>query len=543
MDIQFLGAAKIVTGSNYLIKMDKYNIIVDCGMFQGNNEKEEMNYKDFQFNPAEIDYMILTHAHIDHSGRIPKLVKDGFRGKIFCTKSTYDLCKIMLIDSAKIQESDVKWENKKRQRAGQKLAEPLYTIKDAEDSLKYFEPYYYGQNIIINEDITLKFRDAGHILGSSIIELWLTEDGKTNKIVFSGDLGMPGRPIIKDPEFIQEADYLILESTYGDTNHESFSYSTEKLIEIINNTVAKNGTVLIPSFAVGRTQELIYELNNYYAYDKTIEEHMRIPIYIDSPMAINATEAFEANSNSFNDEAKALILSGDNPFNFPNLRYIRSQEESMALNKSNYPKVIISASGMATAGRIRHHLKHNLWNPNNSLVFVGYQAEGTLGRILLDGVKKVKLLGEEIEVNLEIFDLEGFSAHADQKTLLKFIDSFERKPKKIFLVHGEEGPANVLSDLIKEKYNLDVIIPNLGDEFTIQKHGIELRKGIKLEPAMLKADIENEFKNVYNQFEALIMKTDELYEEKKMEKDYDLLKNKLIDLQNNLMDLNMMLGK
>ena len=543
MDIQFLGAAKIVTGSNYLIKMDKYNIIVDCGMFQGNNEKEELNYKDFEFYPADIDYMILTHAHIDHSGRIPKLVKDGFRGKIFCTKSTYDLCKIMLIDSANIQESDVKWENKKRQRAGRKLAEPLYTIKDAEDSLKYFEPYFYNQNIIINDDITLKFRDAGHILGSSILELWLTEEGETNKLVFSGDLGMPDRPIIRDPEFIDDADYLILESTYGDKDHESFSYSTEKLIEIINKTVAKNGTVLIPSFAVGRTQELIYELNKYYAYDKNIEEHMKIPIYIDSPMAINATEAFEVNSNSFDDEAKALILSGDNPFNFPNLRYIRSQEESMALNKSNYPKVIISASGMATAGRIRHHLKHNLWDPNNSLVFVGYQAEGTLGRILLDGVKRVKLLGEEIEVNLQIYDLEGFSAHADQKTLLKFVDKFKRKPKKIFLVHGEEGPANALSDLIKERFNIDVIIPNLGDEFTIQKRGIELRKGIKIEPAMLKEDIENEFKNVYKQFEALTMKTDELYEAKKMEKDYDLLKNKLIDLQNNLMDLNMLLGK
>lgn len=543
MDIQFLGAAKMVTGSNYLIKMDKYKILVDCGMFQGNNEKEEMNFKKFAFDPTTIDYLILTHAHIDHSGRIPKLVKDGFRGKILCTKSTYDLCKIMLIDSAKIQESDVMWENKKRQRRGQKLSEPLYTMKDAEDSLKYFEPYFYNQNIIVNDDINLKFRDAGHILGSSILELWVTEDGETNKIVFSGDLGMPGRPIIRDPEFIDDADYLILESTYGDTNHESYSSSTEKLIEIINNTVVKNGTVLIPSFAVGRTQELIYELNKYYEYNKDVEEYMKVPIYIDSPMAVNATEVFEMNSNSFNDEARELILSGDNPFNFQNLRYIRSQEESMALNKSNYPKVIISASGMATAGRIRHHLKHNLWDPNNSLIFVGYQAEGTLGRILLDGVKKVKLLGEEIEVNLNIYDLEGFSAHADQKTLLNFIDKFKRKPKKIFLVHGEEGPANVLSAIIKERFNIDVIIPNIGDGFTILNDAIELKKGIKIEPAMLKEDIENEFTKVYNQFEALTKKTDQIYENKKMTKDYDLLKNKLIELQNNLMDLNMLLGK
>lgn len=543
MDIQFLGAAKMVTGSNYLIKMNKYKILVDCGMFQGSDEKEEMNFQKFEFDPTTIDYLILTHAHIDHSGRIPKLVKEGFRGKILCTKSTYDLCKIMLLDSAKIQESDVQWENKKRQRRGQKLSEPLYTIKDAEDSLKYFDPYFYNQNIIINEDISLKFRDAGHILGSSILELWVTEDGETNKIVFSGDLGMPGRPIIKDPEFIDDADYLILESTYGDTNHEPYSYSTSKLIEIINNTVVKNGTVLIPSFAVGRTQELIYELNKYYEHNKDVEEYMKIPIYIDSPMAVNATEVFEMNSNSFNDEAKELILSGDNPFNFQNLRYIRSQEESMALNKSSYPKVIISASGMATAGRIRHHLKHNLWNPNNSLIFVGYQAEGTLGRILLNGAKKVKLLGEEIEVNLSVYDLEGFSAHADQKTLLNFIDKFKRKPKKILLVHGEEGPANVLSDIIKERFNIDVIIPNLGDSFKILKHDIELKKGIKIEPAMLKEDIENEFTKVYNQFEALTKKTDQIYEDQKMTKDYDLLKNKLIELQNNLMDLNMLLGK
>ena len=543
MDIQFLGAAKMVTGSNYLIKMEKYKILVDCGLFQGNNEKEEMNFEKFAFDPSTIDYLILTHAHIDHSGRIPKLVKDGFRGKILCTKSTYDLSKIMLVDSAKIQESDVKWENKKRQRRGEKLAEPLYTMQDAEDSLKYFEPYFYDQNIIINEDVKLKFRDAGHILGSSILELWITENSETEKIVFSGDLGMPGRPIIKDPEFIDEADYLVLESTYGDTNHESYSSSTAKLIEIINETAAKNGTVLIPSFAVGRTQELIYELNKYYEYNKDVEEYMKIPIYIDSPMAVNATEVFEMNSNSFNEEAKELILSGDNPFNFQNLRYVRSQEESMALNKSNYPKVIISASGMATAGRIRHHLKHNLWDPNNSLIFVGYQAEGTLGRILLDGVKKVKLLGEEIEVNLSIYDLEGFSAHADQKTLLNFIDKFKTKPKKIFLVHGEEGPANVLSDLIKEKFNIETIIPNLGDSFTIRKNAIELKKGIIIEPVMLKEDIENEFTKVYNQFEALTKKTDQIYEDKKMTKDYDLLKNKLIELQNNLMDLNMLLGK
>ena len=433
MDIQFYGAAKMVTGSNYLVKTEKYNILVDCGMFQGNEEMEKLNYNDFPYNPSEIDFLILTHAHIDHSGRIPKLVKDGFRGRIITTNATYDLCKIMLKDSAKIQESDVEWENRKRQRAGKKTIEPLYTMKDAENSLKYFEPYFIDQKIKINDNIQIRFKDAGHILGSAILELWVREVNEEVKVVFSGDLGMPGRPIINSPDYIDEADYLVIESTYGDTIHESYEESTEKLIDIINKTVLRGGTVIIPSFAVGRTQELIYKLNKYYEYNPEVEEYMKVPIYIDSPMAVDATEAFKRNSSSFNDEARALILKGDNPFQFSNLRYIKSQEESMALNKYTFPKVIISSSGMATAGRIRHHLKHNLWDEKNSLVFVGYQAEGTLGRILLDGKRQVKILGEEIHVRAQIYDIKGFSGHADQNVLLDWINKFKKKPKKKYL--------------------------------------------------------------------------------------------------------------
>lgn len=543
MDIQFFGAAKMVTGSNYLVTTKENKILVDCGMFQGNDEKDKMNYLDFPYDVESIDYLILTHAHIDHSGRIPKLVKDGFRGKIICTKPSHDLCKIMLLDSAKIQEQDAAWENKKRARSGKKLIEPLYTIKDAEESLRYFESYFYDQKIILNEEVSIRFKDAGHILGSSIIEMWIQEDGEKTKIVFSGDLGMPGRPIIKSPDYIAEADYLIMESTYGDTNHEAFKDSTEKLIDIINRTAIRGGTVIIPSFAVGRTQELIYELNRYYEYNTNIEEYMKIPIYIDSPMAINATEVFQRNSSSFNEEATELVLKGDNPFSFSNLRYVKTQEESMTLNKSHYPKVIISSSGMATAGRVRHHLKHNLWNPDNSLVFVGYQAEGTLGRILLEGAKKVKLLGEEIDVQLEIYDLGGFSGHGDQKTLLNWIDNFKTKPKKIFLVHGEEKPANTLSSLIEEKFNIETIIPNINDKFNIEKSGIELKKGMKIEPALLHQDIENELENVYKQFGALVGRSAVLYKDKIIEKNYDELKNKLIDLQHDLMDLNILLSK
>ncbi len=542
MDIQFFGAAKVVTGSNYLITTKKYKILIDCGLFQGNDELEKMNAEDFPYDPKEIDFMILTHAHIDHSGRIPKLVKDGFRGKIISTKATYDLCKIMLLDSAKIQESDVIWENKKRLRAGEKFLEPLYTMEDADHSLKFFETYFYNQKIKLNEDISIRFKDAGHILGSSILELWIKEEAESTKFVFSGDLGMPGRPIINDPEFIDEADYLIMESTYGDTVHEPYKESTEKLIDVINKTVYRGGSVIIPSFAVGRTQELIYMLNNYYEYSD-VEEHMKVPVYIDSPMAVDATEVFQRNSSSFNIKTQDLILKGDNPFIFSNLRYIKSQEESMMLNKTDYPKVIISSSGMATAGRIRHHLKHNLWNPKNSLVFVGYQAEGTLGRILLDGAKKVKLLGEEIYVGLEIYDLEGFSGHADQPFLVKWIENFKVKPKKVFIVHGEIEASETLAGIIENKFNIKTIIPNMKDSYTILKNDIELIKGMNIEPALLKEDIENELESVYSQFNSLISKSNRLYEDKLLEKNYDLLKNRLIELQSKLMDLNILLGK
>ncbi|WFA09458.1 MBL fold metallo-hydrolase [Tissierella sp. Yu-01] len=542
MDIQFFGAAKMVTGSNILLSTKNHNILIDCGMFQGNKEKERMNYMEFPFNPKDIDLLLLTHAHIDHSGRIPKLVKDGFKGDVISTKATADLCEIMLKDSAKIQESDAEWENKKRVRAGLSEIEPLYTMEDVENSLKHFKPYYYNQRISLNDEISIRFKDAGHILGSSILEIWVNEEGKNTKVVFSGDLGMPGRPIINNPDYIDEADYLIVESTYGDTVHEPFEKSTLELIDVIERTALRGGTVLIPSFSVGRTQELIYELNKYYEYNE-IEEYMRIPVYVDSPLAVNATEVFQRNSNSFNKETTDMILLGDNPFTFRNLRYVKSQEESIALNKANFPKVIISSSGMATAGRIRHHLKHNLWNPLNSLVFVGYQAEGTLGRILLDGAKKIKLLGEEINVALEIYDLEGFSGHADQKMLMKWIRNFKSKPKKIFLVHGEEDASQVLSNLIKEYFKIEAIIPSLGEKFNIKKDFVEVKKGISIEPVLLKEDIEKELESVYNQFNALFSRSEHIYDDKILEKNYDILKNRLIEIQDQLMDLNILISK
>ncbi len=542
MRLNFFGATEMVTGSNYLITTENYNVLIDCGMFQGNEEKEKMNYREFPFDPSGIDFLILTHAHIDHSGRIPKLVKDGFKGRIISTRATHDLCGIMLVDSAKIQETDAEWENKKRQRSGQTQVEPLYTTEDAQVSLKFFESYLYDQKIDINEEFTIKFRDAGHILGSSILELWVKEKGITTKIVFSGDLGMPGRPIIKTPDFIDEADYVVMESTYGDSIHPPFKESTKMMIDIINKTAERGGTVLIPSFAVGRTQELIYELNHYYEYSD-VQQHMRVPIYVDSPMAVDATDVFQKNSGSFNKETQDLILSGDNPFAFDNLRYVRSQEESMALNKSDYPKVIISASGMANAGRIRHHLKHNLWNPKNSLIFVGYQAEGTLGRILLDGVKKVKLLGEEINVALEIYNLEGFSGHADKTFLLKWLGEYKKKPKKVFLVHGEKDVTHNFAKEIEKTFDIEAIIPKYGSCYSIKADSIEVTKGMTVEPELLKEEIAAELNNVYNQFNALLSNSNSLLDEKLLSKDYDSLKNRLLELQSQLMDLNIMIGK
>lgn len=543
MKIEFFGAAKVVTGSNYLITTENHKILVDCGLFQGSDELEKLNFKDFEYDPHDIDYLLLTHAHIDHSGRIPKLVKEGFSGKIICTKATKDLCDIMLVDSGHIQESDVEWENKKRLRSGKSLLKPLYTAEDARISLNYFDSVLYNQTIKLSEGITIRFRDAGHILGSSIIEIWITEKEQTRKIVFSGDIGMKNRPILNDPDIIEEADYVVIESTYGNRIHENVENRTYNLVEIINKTVLRGGSVIIPSFAVGRTQELIYELNNYYEHSGKVEEFMKVPIYIDSPMAVSATDTFKANTHFFDEEAKKLIFEGDNPFEFSNLHYIRSQEESINLNKTSYPKVIISASGMCTAGRVRHHLKHNLWDKKNSVVFVGYQAQGTLGRKIKDGDKKVKLLGEEIAVVAEIYDIEGFSAHADKNGLINWLSGFNRAPKTVFVVHGEEEAATSFGQLIEDKLDTKVVIPNMGDVFEL-KDGLEKeRTGEILEPLKQKENIEKELQKVYDQFENLAANTSKIIDDKLIKKEYDNLNNKLIELQQKLIDISILLGK
>ncbi|MCD5414368.1 MAG: MBL fold metallo-hydrolase [Clostridiales bacterium] len=543
MKIQFLGAAKVVTGSNYLITTNKYKILIDCGLFQGSEELEKLNYNDFEFDPKEIDFLLLSHAHIDHAGRIPKLVKEGFKGKIYSTKATYDLSQIMLVDSGHIHESDIQWENKKRARSAKPPLEPLYTAEDAVTSLRHFKPVLYNQKFNINGHISIRFKDAGHILGSAIIELWVEEEKDTVKIVFSGDLGTPNKPIIRDPQIVKSADYLIIESTYGNRLHEDIDDRVKKLTRIIDKTVARGGTILIPSFAVGRTQELIYELNQYYEYADDIESFMRVPIYIDSPMAISATEIFAKNVDSFDDKTKKLILSGDNPLEFDNLFFVRDVKESKRLNTSDFPKVVISASGMCTAGRIRHHLKHNLWKAKNSVVFVGYQANGTLGRKLKDGATKVKLLGEEVAVKAEIHSIDGFSAHADQQDLINWISSFKKKPKKIFIVHGEEESSIPFARLINEELNIQAIIPNMGYAFEVENDVLKAYSGELLEPVQRKENILKELQEVYDQFEGLVQNTDKFIDDKILKKNYDALKNKLLDLQHELLSISILLGK
>ena len=479
MNISFLGATKTVTGSNFLVETEKYKFIVDCGMYQGVAKEQDKNYDEFLFNVNEIDFMLLTHAHIDHSGRIPKLYKDGYKNPVIATKATCDLCSIMLPDSGHIQEMEVEWKNKKRIRKGEKPLEPLYTSEEAIDCLEIFQPVKYDEIIEVNEDIKVRFNDAGHMLGSSIIEVWVTENEKTEKIVFTGDLGNNDLPLLASPTMIETADYLVMESTYGNRHHIKNNDKAELFLNIVSETLDRNGTVVIPSFAVGRTQEILYELNKLKEtkddpdFIRKYETLMRAPVYVDSPLAISATEIFRQNTDLFDDDVKEAMSKGDNPFEFPGLKFTKTADESKALNESNESSIIISASGMCEVGRIKHHLKHNLWNPNNTILFVGYQAPGTLGRKIVEGAKEVTIFGEEIAVNAKIEYIEGYSGHADQEWLLNFVYSFRTKPKHIFLVHGEPDGQLVLRDKIIETTGIPVTIPEYGEIYSIGNENIK----------------------------------------------------------------------
>ena len=476
MKITFLGATKTVTGSNFLVEGAGKKFIVDCGLYQGKATEEMKNEEDFLYDVKNLDFMLLTHAHIDHSGRIPKLYNDGFRGPVYATKATCDLCSIMLPDSGHIQENEIEWRNRKRRREGLPELPPLYTAEDAIRTMEIFRAVRYDEIVEISPNIEVRFNDAGHMLGSSIIEIWITEEGETKKLVFTGDLGNNDIPLLDSPTMIESADYVVMESTYGNRLHMRNDDKAELFLNIVAETLEKGGNVVIPSFAVGRTQEILYELNRLKDKNRDNEEFkakytkmMEAQVFVDSPLAISATEVFRENMDLFEEEVRKAIASGDNPLEFPGLQFTRTADESKALNETANSSIIISASGMCEVGRIKHHLKHNLWNPNNTVLFVGYQAPGTLGRSIVDGAQKVKIFGEEIAVNARIEYIEGYSGHADQEWLLNFIYSFINKPKHIFLVHGEPEGQRELKEKLMQTTGIPVTIPDFGDVYELDE--------------------------------------------------------------------------
>ena len=462
MKIKLFGAAKTVTGSCYSLVTEKDKVLIDCGMFQGSKKETALNYENFGFNPKDYSALLLTHAHLDHCGRIPKLVKEGFKGSIYCTSATKDLAHIIMLDSAKINWYDVKLENKRRQRLGQLPREPIYNEKDVENTMNLFKIIEYDKVIQISENISAIFYDAGHILGSSFIQVKIIEKGKIITIVFSGDVGQENTPIIKNLEHIQEADYVFIESTYGDRIHPPIAGRKQELLSIIHKTYNNGGKLLIPAFAVERTQELLYDIN------ELVEKNLipKINIYVDTPMGIRVTEVFKRHPECYDKKILDLLKSGDNPFSFPGLKYTLTVKESIKINSLHEPCIIIAGSGMCTGGRIKHHIKHNIWNKRNTMLFVGYQARGTLGYYIKKGEKRVRLLGTEVAVKAKIESIDSFSAHADYNGLLNWLKHFSPKPKKVFVVHGEEEAMIPFSKRI-EKLGIKTKIPEMEEEITL----------------------------------------------------------------------------
>ena len=449
MKLSFFGADQCVTGSCHCLEVNGKKILIDCGLQQG---RDEVDNSSLPFHAGEIDFVLVTHAHIDHSGRIPMLLKQGFQGRIFATRLTAQLLDIMLQDSAHIQESDAEYQNRKNLRAGRPTVEPLYTVEDAQRVREFLTTCEYGEKVDLCEGVSIECIDAGHLLGSASMKLTLTENGETRTIVFSGDIGNVDQPIIRDPQFFHEADFVVMESTYGNRNHtEVWSY-TDELAQIIDETLGKGGNVVIPSFAVGRTQELLYFIRQIKD-ENLVKSVPNFDVYVDSPLSKAATTIFCGDLRGYLDEeAVALVKDGTHMFNFPGLHLTETVDESKNLNLDPSPKVIISASGMCDAGRIRHHLKHNLWRPESAVVFVGFQSPGTLGRHLLDGAESVKMFGEEIAVRAKIVNFQGLSSHADRDHLLNWIDQFaSAKPTHVFVVHGDREVAPAFAADLAER--------------------------------------------------------------------------------------------
>ncbi|MDR2017563.1 MAG: MBL fold metallo-hydrolase [Syntrophobacterales bacterium] len=460
MKIRFLGATRVVTGSCYHLSAGETQILVDCGMYQGKNG-EETNRKPFAFDPREIDFLLLTHAHLDHSGLLPKLAMEGFRGRIIATSGTADLVEIMLYDSAHIQEKDAEWATKKSFRAGKdEIVEPLYTEEDVKRVVGLIEKANYGVLGELAEGIKYRFVDAGHILGSSSLEIWYPGPGREKKIVFSGDVGKKENLIINDPQPVKEADYVVVESTYGNRLHKGIKESIDELAGAISETLRRKGNVLIPAFAVGRTQDILYILNR-------LVREKRLPhldVYVDSPLADKATQIYLRHPEYFDPEAVDMFKAKGS--DGMRLHFTKTVEESQALNKIKSGAIIIAGSGMCEGGRIRHHFKHNLWRPECSIIFTGFQVKGTLGRFIVDGARTVRVLGEEIVLRAKVYTIGGFSAHADQKELLEWLSYFTQEPE-VFIVHGEEAVSLEFEAVVRQKLGLKTYAPHRGEELEI----------------------------------------------------------------------------
>jgi len=460
--ISFLGATGTVTGSKYLLEAGGKKFLIDCGLFQGLKELRLRNWEDFPVDPTSLDAVILTHAHIDHTGYLPKLVQMGFHGNVYATTATADLCAIMLPDSAHLQEEDARYANKK-QFSKHSPALPLYSTDDAQKALDLFQPLPYGKVVELTPTVTLTYRDAGHILGSAFVDIWVKTGDGEQRILFSGDLGRPAQPILRDPHTVFGADYLILESTYGDRLH-GHENKKRDLARVINESVTRGGILVVPSFAVGRTQELLFTIRELEV-EKEIPE---LPIYVDSPMAINATGVFMKNTQDHDLESKVAQLNGIDILKTANLHFTRSADQSKALNNIKNRAIIISASGMVTGGRILHHLFNRLPNPKNTILFIGYQAVGTRGRTILEGAETVKIHGQPVPVHAFIEQISGFSAHADYNEILAWLSNFNEAPKKTFIVHGESGQSRALGERIRSTFNWDTVIPEYLERFELK---------------------------------------------------------------------------
>ncbi|MGI6435788.1 MAG: MBL fold metallo-hydrolase RNA specificity domain-containing protein [Syntrophomonadaceae bacterium] len=527
MKLRFLGAARTVTGSFFVVETGQVRFAVDCGMFQGPRTLQERNYQEFTITPKTIDFVIATHAHIDHIGLIPKLCKHGFQGLIYSSHATEELAAILLPDSGYIQESEVERKNRKLNRAGKPLIEPIYTAEEALMCLKQFRSLNQDEIIDVAPGVQLRLRDAGHILGACIVELWIEEEGKRIKLVFSGDLGNFNQPIVKDPTTIENGDYIILESTYGSRLHPELVSRSDALLEVINKTMARGGNLVIPAFAVERTQDLLYDLFLLNIQGKLDPE---ITVFIDSPLAIAATEIFQKHIEFYDDVTRQYVEehTQQHPLKLMNLKFTKTQEESMGINARQGKTIIISASGMCEAGRIKHHLKNNLWRSEATILFVGYQAEGTLGKRILSGEKVVTIHGEKVAVKASIEFIEAYSAHADKNGLTSWVKNFVTPPKGIFLVHGEDESLNALAEYFRTEMNLPVYIPQWLDEFTLGateqlEAKMEYREGFL--PEALKAE---------QAYLALSLKLHDMFKENWKEGSYDKIINTVQEIERQL---------